>query len=537
MTQARAGAAGGTWRRLAAVLALAGLVAAGCSGAPDTEPAGDAGGETEPAGDAGGTAGGGRATGERDAPERAGDAPEGLDRYYGQQVQWSGCEDFECAQVEVPLDYGEPDGEAIQLQLLRVPATGERIGSLLINPGGPGVSGVDYARSADMAFGEPVRRSYDIVGFDPRGVGDSAPINCVDGPQLDELLGADPNPETAEEEAETEQVARQFAQACEENVGPLLENVSTVDAARDLDIVRAALGEGRLNYLGSSYGTYLGTTYAQLFPDRVGRMVLDGAIDPTLDAVELSLGQAEGFERATRAYLQNCVDSGDCPLGQDVEDARQRISDFLEELDRQPLPVEGDVVTELTEGWGMLGIIVAMYDQAGWPLLSRALEQAFDGDGTMLMYLANIYASRESDGTYTSNTMQAIYAVNCLDRPRQPELDDPEVLERFEEVSPTWGRYLGGEGGVCSHWPVEPRERLEDFSAEGADPILVVGTTGDPATPHEWAVSLADILDSGVLVTYEGEGHTAYGRSNDCVDDIVHAYLLEGTVPDDGTTC
>ncbi|WP_153395020.1 alpha/beta hydrolase [Ornithinicoccus halotolerans] len=526
MTQARAGAAGGPWRRVAAVLALTGLVAAGCSGAPETEPAGDAGDTA-----------GGQATGEQDTADPTEAAPEGLDRYYSQQVQWSGCEDFECAQVEVPLDYGEPDGKTIQLQLLRVPATGDRIGSLLINPGGPGVSGVDYARSADMAFGEPVRRSYDIVGFDPRGVGDSAPISCVDGPQLDELLGADPTPETTEERAEAEQVARQFAQACQQNVGALLANVSTVEAARDLDIVRAALGEEKLDYLGSSYGTYLGTTYAELFPDRVGRMVLDGAIDPTLDAVELSLGQAEGFERATRAYLEDCVESGDCPLGEDVESARQRIVQFLEGLDRQPLPVEGDVVTELTEGWGMLGIIVAMYDQAGWPLLSRALEQAFDGDGTMLMYLANVYASRESDGTYTSNTMQAIYAVNCLDRPRQPELNDPEVLERFEEVSPTWGRYLGGEGGVCSHWPVEPQERLEEFNAEGAAPILVVGTTGDPATPHEWAVSLADILDSGVLLSYEGEGHTAYGRSNDCVDDIVHGYLLEGAVPDDGTTC
>ena len=467
-------------------------------------------------------------------------APEGLEEFYSQQLEWSSCEgDFECASLTVPMDYQEPDGATIDLALLRSAASGDARGSLVVNPGGPGGSGVDYAMLSGMTISGEVREAYDVVGFDPRGVARSAPITCFEDEQMDEFLSSDPSPDDAAEEEASEQLMEDFAQACGERAPDLVGHVSTVEAARDMDVLRAALGDEQITYFGASYGTFLGTTYAALFPDRAGRMVLDGAIEPDLTGLEMGLGQAEGFERATRAYVEDCVAGGECPLGSDVESAMARIPAFLDELDAAPLPVQGDAAEELTEGWGMYGIIVAMYDENAWSVLSQAFEQAFAGDGTMLMYLANLYASRSSDGSYDGNGMQSIYAVNCLDRPAEAEeedLDSAAVEQEFEEVSPTWGRYLAGDG-ACGSWPAEAAETIEDYSAQGADPILVIGTTRDPATPYEWAEGLAQTLDSGVLLTYDGDGHTAYGRSNDCIDEVVDAYLLEGTVPAEGTTC
>jgi pimeloyl-ACP methyl ester carboxylesterase len=466
-------------------------------------------------------------------------APEGLESFYSQQLEWAECQTaFECASLEVPVDYADPDGGSIELALLRAPATGDAEGALVVNPGGPGGSGVDYATTAGAVVSPEVRQVYDLVGFDPRGVARSAPVTCYTDEQMDDFIGADPSPDDPAEEQAAEEGLEDFAEACADNAGEILGHVSTVEAAKDMDVLRAALGEEQLDYLGASYGTFLGTTYASLFPDRVGRFVLDGAIDPNLTGLETGLGQAAGFERATRAYVENCVDAGDCPLGDDVESAMAAIPAFLDQVDADPLPVSGDTVTELTEGWAMYGIIVAMYAQDFWPILTQAIERAQQGDGTLLMFLANTYASRSSDGAYNGNGMQAIYAVNCLDRPANADvdLDTAAVEAQFEEASPTWGRYLAGDG-ACEYWPVEASETIDDYSAEGAAPIVVVGTTRDPATPHEWAVQLADTLDSGVLISYDGDGHTAYGRSNDCVDGAVDAYLLEGTVPEDGLTC
>ena len=468
-------------------------------------------------------------------------APAGLETYYSQSLEWSTCESlFECTTLTVPIDYAEPDGATIGIAVLRAKAkSGKAQGSLLVNPGGPGGSGVDYAMAAGVVVSPPVRAAFDVVGFDPRGVARSAPITCLTDEQLDALMGSDPTPDDAAEEKAGEDLLKGFAQACETNAPQLVGHVSTVEAAKDMDVLRAALGEQTLTYLGASYGTFLGATYAALFPDRVGRLVLDGAIDPNLTALEMGLGQASGFERATRAYVEDCVAGGDCPLGSDVDSAMKWIPAFLTKLDSQPLPVKGDKVTELNEAWGMWGVVVAMYSQDFWPILTQALRLAQEGDGTMLMFLANTYASRGSDGTYDGNGMQAIYAVNCLDRPAEEgakDLDSEAVLQQFEEASPTWGRYLAGDG-ACDYWPAKAEETITDYSAAGAAPIVVVGTTRDPATPHEWAVKLAQTLDSGVLISYEGDGHTAYGRSNDCVDDAVDAYLLKGTVPKDGLTC
>ncbi|WP_238335794.1 alpha/beta hydrolase [Serinicoccus kebangsaanensis] len=519
-----------TTARLVAGLSALSVVVACTPGAPDTDEPAD-GQATSEGGSAGPTA---------TSTPLADGAPEGLEDYYSQRLTWSSCQgDFECASLTVPMDYAEPDGQTIDLALLRSPASGEATGSLVVNPGGPGASGVDYAMMSGMAISGEVREAYDVVGFDPRGVGRSAPVTCFEDEQMDEFLSSDPSPDDAAEEEASTQLVEDFAQACGESAPDLLGHVSTVEAARDIDVLRAALGEEQLDYYGASYGTFLGTTYASLFPDRVGALVLDGAIEPDLSELEMGLGQAAGFERATRAYVENCVASGECPLGSDVESAMARIPAFLDELDTAPLPVEGDAAPELTEGWGMYGIIAAMYTEQYWPLLTQAFERAFDGDGTIMMFLANLYASRGSDGSYDGNTMQAIYAVNCLDRPVDADgedLDSAAVEQQFEEASRTWGRYLAGEG-ACAFWPAEAVETVEDYSAAGADPILVIGTTRDPATPYEWAEGLAETLDSGVLLTYDGDGHTAYGRSNDCIDDVVDAYLLEGTVPEEGTTC
>lgn len=513
-----------------AVVALGALLAvSGCDGAPSAESPKES--SSAPVGDS--------TTDTGEATSAQGEVPAGLEEFYGQEIDWNECEGGECGRLTVPIDYAAPQDGSIELALVRVPAADDdkRRGSLLVNPGGPGASGVRYARLGSLIVSPSVADAYDIVGFDPRGVAKSAPVTCFDDGEMDEWLGADPSPDTPDEEAASEQLGQDFAQACEEAAPDLLGHVSTIEAARDMDVLRAVLGESELDYLGASYGTFLGATYAELFPERVGRLVLDGAVPPELSGLEMGLGQAAGFEQATRSYVQDCIDQGDCPLGDDVDTGMERITDFLNEVDENPLPVGGDANTELTEGWALLGIIVAMYSEASWGVLTEALEQAFDGDGSTLQFLANTYARRDAEGVYTGNGNQAIYAVNCLDRPMaDSDLSEEEVVAQFEEVAPTFGRYLAGDG-ACEFWPEQASETLDNYDAQGSAPILVIGTTGDPATPYEWAEILADTLESGVLLSYDGEGHTAYGRSNNCIDDTVDAYLLEGTVPQDGKEC
>jgi pimeloyl-ACP methyl ester carboxylesterase len=513
--------------------ALCALLAAFTLSACDSESAAESPANSEGSGSGSGDSG--STSSGASEPE----VPQALEEFYSQQLSWSDCEGGQCSRLTVPIDYENPQDGSIELAVIRVPAENgdAEQGSLLVNPGGPGASGVEYARMGSLVVSPKVSQAYDIVGFDPRGVAESAPIVCFDDDQMDEFLGADPSPDDAAEERASEQLLQDFVSACEQAAPELLGHVSTVEAARDMDVLRAVLGEPELDYLGASYGTFLGATYAELFPDKVGRLVLDGAIAPELTGPELSLGQAKGFEQAARSYVRDCIDSGDCPLGNSVDAGMARMTEFLDEVDANPLPVSGDANTELTEGWALLGIIVAMYDESAWSVLTEALERAFEGDGTTLQFLANLYANRDAEGNYEGNGQQAIYAVNCLDRPAQENgQTEEEMTAEFEEVAPTFGRYLAGEG-ACADWPEEATQTLDSYDATGAAPILVIGTTGDPATPYEWAEILADTLDSGVLLSYDGEGHTAYGRSNTCIDDTVDAYLLNGDVPQDGKEC
>lgn len=464
-----------------------------------------------------------------------------LANYYEQRLDWTTCDQsFQCANLTVPIDYADTSKGDIQIKVLRAPAKDQkhRIGSLVVNPGGPGGSGVQYAESADRIVGPSVRKYFDVVGFDPRGVGESAPIECLSDHQLDQFLGTDPTPDDHAEEDTLLTEAKDMAQGCEARNTALLPHVSTLDAAKDMDVLRAALGDPQLNYLGKSYGTFLGATYAEHFPKRVGRFVLDGVVAPDLTGAEMAKGQAEGFELATRTYVKDCIDQGSCPLGGTVDEGMQWIRDFLTKLDAHPIPSGDSAVPELNEAWASLGIAAAMYDQGSWGILTDAFVAAQQGNGSDLMRLADTYADRDPGGQYTGNIMQVIYAVNCLDRPDSPDLSTyVGYAKDFTKVAPTWGPFLAWGNLPCGVWPVKGGEGPRKITAQGSGPIVVVGTTRDPATPYAWAVQLNDQLANGRLITYDGDGHTAYMRSNGCVDGAIDSYYVAGTVPENGLKC
>nr|WP_171782223.1 alpha/beta hydrolase [Isoptericola halotolerans] len=501
---------------LAASLAVL-LVATGCTaGAPgkDQSPAGE------------GT-----------APVDAG-APEGFESFYGQDVVWTECRsDFECATVAAPLSWSDPDAGEIELELMRTRATGDKIGSLLVNPGGPGGSGISYLEAAAGSLGERVRESYDVVGFDPRGVRSSTEVACYDDAAKDEYLSEDADLSTDEGLEAAGESSAAWAEACAENTGELLGNVDTQSAAKDMDMLRAALGDDELHYLGFSYGTSLGATYAGLFPDRAGRLVLDGAIDPRIDSAEMSAGQAVGFENALRAYVGDCQAGPDCPLSGSVDDGMQQVRTVLDQAYDRPYPTDGDRV--VTQTLAFYGIAVTLYDEQSWSLLSQALDEAINsGTGSTLLFLADFYNDRNADGSFATNSTEAFTAINCLDYRSSDDVDVMrEEAAAIEEQAPTMGSFFGYGGLTCAAWPYPLAEREYDLAAPGAAPIVVIGTTNDPATPYVWSEGMAEALDSGVLVTYEGEGHTAYGRSNDCIMDAVDDFLVDGTVPEDGLTC
>lgn len=458
---------------------------------------------------------------------------------YSQRIDWQPCESndaHECGFLTVPVDYADPQGETIDLALLRVPAEGERIGSMVVNPGGPGAPGTSYAAATAQVFRDPLRAAYDVVGFDPRGTGRSAPVDCLSDAELDDYLAADPTPDTPAEVAEQKAFVRSLGQRCVDGSGPVLGHVTTTEAARDMDVLRSALGEEQLTYFGASYGTQLGATYAELFPDKVGRFVLDGAVDVSLDSLEKSIDQAEGFETALRAYVQNCLDSTDnCFLGDSVDEGLTTIRDLLASIEEEPLPA-GE--RELTVGNAFYGVVTPLYNRDYWFLLSTALASALDGKGSALMDLADAYASRGPGGTYLDNSVEANYAINCLDDPTSvPFGRVPSVLPRFEEVAPTFADVFAWGTTLCSGIAVESSEEPLDIRGEGAAPILVLGTTRDPATPFTWSEALAEQLDSGVLVERDGDGHTAYNAGNACLDSVVEDYLVDGDVPDAGTRC
>lgn len=464
-----------------------------------------------------------------------------LEEFYAQQVTWEPCGAYECARVAAPLDWDDPAAGSIEIAINRAAATGaadQRIGSMLVNPGGPGGSGLDFLDYAvSGVFGEDVRAAFDIVGFDPRGVGQSTPVDCGDDAVVDDYLTSDvPLNNQADVEAAREKV-RAFGAACLEATGPLLGEVDTVSAARDMDLLRAVLGDDQLYYTGFSYGTFLGATYADLYPQNVGRMLLDGALDPSMSNDDLVIGQAVGFENALRAYVADCQAGASCPLTGGVDAGLAQLVRMLDRIEAQPIDAGGG--NRVNGTLAFYGIVVTLYDDASWPYLTMALEEVVTtGTGTILLELANFYLDRTADGHYNTNAMVAFSAINCLDYP-MVERDYDEMVAFAQEVAaeaPTIGEDFGMAVG-CETWPFPATGERRPITAPGAAPILVVGTTGDPATPYEWSVALADQLESASLLTWKGEGHTAYGRAGECVAGLVEAYLLRGEVPEARATC
>jgi pimeloyl-ACP methyl ester carboxylesterase len=465
-----------------------------------------------------------------------GPVPAGLQRFYNQRPTWQQCGPQECATITVPLDYDKPNGKTIELRLRRQQARdrANKIGTLFINPGGPGGSGLDYVGAANLVLGAPLLRRFDVIGWDPRGVGESTPVKCVDTAQMDAMVSADGSPDNDAEIGALDKVANDFADGCEARSGELLSHVSTKDAARDIDVMRGIVGDTQLYYLGKSYGTYLGATYAELFPKNVGRMVLDGAVDPSKPTEQINMAQAKGFDVALAAFADDCARRS-CALGSTKPEVLAKVDKVLADSDAHPL--SGDGQRQVTQGLAVLGVIYPLYVKTYWPRLEKAIEDGLNGDGTRLLGLADDYTSR-GPGGYADNSGEVIYAVNCIDHPDITSVAQAKAEEpAFREASPRFGSYLLWGSLPCAHWPVKPVNTQHAIRAPGAKPIVVVGTTRDPATPYEWAVSLANQLDSGVLVTRDGDGHTGYFEGNSCVDQAVETYYLDGTPPADGLKC
>ncbi len=471
------------------------------------------------------------------APDTEGVSPELLP-FYEQTLSWSNCDSFECTTVSAPLDWTDPGAGEIELSVIRQRAlSGSPIGSLLTNPGGPGASGVALIRdSISFAIGTPLQEQFDVIGFDPRGVGESTAVRCFDAADMDAHLfdiPADPRG-SAGWTAERTQSNQEFSDACEAGSGGILPFVTTENAARDMDVLRAVLGDAELNYLGYSYGTFLGATYAKLYPERVGRLVLDGAVDPSVSMVDVNVTQAIGFESALRAYMSNCLGESDCPFQGSVDEAMADLGTLLAAVDRSPLPAADGRM--LGADSLMTGIVAALYAPQSWPYLTIALTDVLQGDPEVAFQLADFYYNREN-GVYLDNSTEAFRAYNCMDYPADTTDEAQAAADALIAAeAPTVAPYWSGPD-PCETWLHPPTGTRGAITADGAAPIVVVGTTNDPATPYEWSVALADQLSSGVLITRVGEGHTGYNKGNTCVDAAVEAYLLQGTVPQDGLRC
>ncbi|MCU1545028.1 MAG: alpha/beta hydrolase [Homoserinimonas sp.] len=466
---------------------------------------------------------------------------EDLQPFYDQVLEWKACDDgFQCATAEAPMDWKNPQRESIQIALIRAVATGDRLGSLLLNPGGPGASGVAFVRdSVAYATSEKLRSSFDVVGFDPRGVNESSAVDCYEDP--DELTAFlyDLSPEVVGSEAwidDMEQAAAEFGQACLEHTGDMLGYVDTVSAARDLDLLRAVLGDAKLNYLGYSYGTLLGATYADLYPTKTGKLVLDGAVDPATTDFEVSATQAQGFEGALRSYLESCLSGTECPFRGSVDEAMLDIRALFDNLDASPLLATDG--RELGSSAMFRALILPLYSQTTWEYLTQLLTDVMRGNADLAFQLADSYYGRNPDGTFNDNSTQGFVAINCLDYESTSTRESlhAEAAE-LARLAPVLGPQMSYGGTSCDEWPFPPTRDRVKITASGSGPIVVVGTTNDPATPYAWAVSLADQLENGYLVTYEGEGHTAYNKSNACVNDAVDNYFINDLVPKSDPRC
>jgi pimeloyl-ACP methyl ester carboxylesterase len=449
------------------------------------------------------------------------ESPDSQDEAASDTLDWEECGgDTECATLDVPVDYDQPEGDTLTLSVARVPASGDRIGALFVNPGGPGASAASFATELAFSLPDDITERFDIVGVDPRGLGGSD-IDC--GGDFTELYGVDYSIDSPEDETTLLDVSSAYIDGCETAAGDLLPHLGTANVARDIDAVRAAMGDEQLNYLGFSYGTAIGQVLADMFPDRVRAMVIDGVLELGPTGTELAAEQARGFEDAFAAFADDCDADPSCPIAPDATAALDELSARVEQ---EPIPGSP---RDLGPGELSTGLALPLYSQSLWPRLADAIADGLDGDGSGMVELADQYIGIADFDIY--------FAVNCLDL-EWPESPDELLAAGVAAAreAPHFGEPIVNDYVRCAMWPVE-EQPLPAATAPGAPPILVVSTTGDPATPYEAGVRTAERLESGVLLTYEGEGHTVVGNGVSCIDDAVARYLVDLEPPEDGTTC
>ncbi|MFD9593896.1 alpha/beta hydrolase [Kitasatospora sp. NPDC059973] len=482
-----------------------------------------------------------------------------LKPFYGQQIAWAACpadpqaarakidiSAMLCGRLHVPLDYTAPAADALDLALIKLPAArpDQRLGSLMVNPGGPGASGVEMVKYGATEYDGTLHDRFDVVGFDPRGTGESSPVVCYDDKQHDEVNQRDTPLEPAARTADRVRNATDHAAACQAKSGRLLPFVGTRNAARDLDVLRAAVGDRKLNYLGISYGTYLGALYAEEFPQNTGRLILDGAVDPAQDRLDHGVDQQIGFEKSFERFAADCVKNhaAECPLGKDPVKAAQKAADFLDGLYDHPMAASDGRKVGRDLAW--TGVISALYgdEKTSWTYLRNALGWAMVGHKVdPLLASADGYDGRDEKGHF-SPMEEANRAISCADAaPPAPTAERAQqAVARLLAEAPLVSKGVTVEDyseAGCARWPFRTTERPHAVRAEGSAPILVVGTTGDPATPYASAEALAKGFADATLLTRVGEGHGAFGKGNGCVDAALTAYLVEGTMPAPGTRC
>jgi pimeloyl-ACP methyl ester carboxylesterase len=468
----------------------------------------------------------------------------------GSPIQWGKCKEAgpddspippgaECGFLSVPVDYSKPDGDVARIALIRFKATGDKIGSLLANPGGPGESGMDWAAGHATSLPDAVRQHFDIVGFDPRGVASSTPALWCNSDADNDRLRADPMVDYSPEGvAHIEAESKAFAQRCVDKMGKdFLANIGTNNVVKDLDAMRAALGDEKLNYLGYSYGTRIGGLYAEAYPNKVRAMILDGAIDPNADPVEADIRQAAGFQKAFNDYAADCATESDCPLGSDPAKAVDVYRSMVDPLVNSPAKTKDP--RGLAYSDAIVGTLLAMYSPSFWRHLTKGLTELKNGQGDMLLRLSDMYMGRDAEGHYNNST-DARSAINCVDRPAIT--DRAKIVDedrRLREAAPfmNYGEFTGNAPlSACAFWPVPQWGKPHELSVSGLPPTLVVSTTNDPATPYKAGVDLARQL-GGSLLTFEGTQHTVVFQNNECVDDIAAKYLVDLQVPPEGAKC
>lgn len=482
--------------------------------------------------------------------------------FYSQQVTWAQCtadevtldvisppsdlSPYKCATLAAPLDWDDLSGDTISLRVAVYDgAGGASHGLLFYNLGGPGGAAVkSLSYQVTQNLGKDLVSNYDIVALDPRGVGESTPIVCMSDAERDEYNADDADRSEADETpqaivARAEKLMGDIGAGCTKYSGDIAAHADTVSAAKDFDMVRAVLGQKTLNYLGYSYGTFLGATYAGLFPEHVGRFVLDGALDPAMSINEVSDLQMKGFEASLEHWVEDCQAGSGCPFTGGTDAGVEALASFVDRLATSPLETS-DADRPLTQSLGLTAIIGCLYSTSSYSTLTQAMQQAVSSnDGSMLLRLADYFNDRNDDGTYASTSTDALIAINSLDYPPEGTVEEwAQDAATLKSELPVLGQFAGYASAGLSAWPFTRTATREAISAEGAAPIVVVGTTHDPATPYVMAQNLAKELSSGVLVTNEGWDHTAYSKSaSSCITGAVEGYLVDGTVPEDGLTC